>query len=296
MSNRPITDRLLDRIWTHSCRWMQDESVPGFATLPEGSGSSVSGTMGWPVACEALASGTWDSCGFRRRKPVREVVETLAPSDGRHFANWIAMRHPQWLNDKRFLALNDWGDPIQVPGFLLGTPISFSPTSLRYLAHALWLSGQGLVMPGQTVVEIGVGFGGLAAMNRLLGGAPTHMVDLAPVIQAAKRMLSETGNADAIASEPSNGQPYSVVSCYAFSELNRSLQDEYFARYIANSRRGMIVSNATMFSDSIGGRSDGDLVDWFRSESIPVLATTSSDLLSPADFSCKVTLLHWNRD
>jgi hypothetical protein len=296
MNKRPFSDRVLDRIWTLAGDWMQDTTPPASALIPEGDETSISGTMAWPLACQALASGACSSKRFRRRRSVREVVETLAPTDGRHFARWIVARHPQCLTNPEFLRLNDWGDPIQAPGFVLGTSRPYSPTALRHLAHALWLSGHQMVRPGETVIEIGVGFGGLASMNWHVGQSPTHPVDLPPVINAARLMLAETGNVGALASEPADGEPYSVISCYAFSELNRMLQDEYFDRYIRNSRRGMIVSNAAMFSQSIGGRSDEALVAWFRSQGIPASATSQCDLLSPADIACKVTLIHWNRD
>jgi hypothetical protein len=287
-----MSERLLDRLWVGYGAWCERRSP--LARLGRGDReSSVSGTLGWPGACAALANGEIASREFRRRREVREVVETLGLADGRYFAGWVRDRYPEWLGDERVARVSQWGDPLRAAGWLLGGGPACSPSSLRYLTHALWLREAGLVTPGGTVVEIGVGFGGLAAMNAVVSGAVTVLVDLPEVVAAATLMMEENGLGGLVADAPAG--EYCLVSNYAFTELSAALQDEYFEQHIRVAQRGAIISNAAVFAQGIGGRSDEDLLKWFRAEGVPAVAERDCGILGPADHLCGVTLIHWDR-
>ncbi|MCW1923549.1 hypothetical protein OKA05_13375 [Luteolibacter arcticus] len=292
---RRLIDRLHDRLWKeYSVR----KTTDNFATTGRaGRHGSVSGTMAWPDACAILADGESGSHGFRRERAVREVVETLGPSDGRYHARRIRALAPELLADSRLRAVDEWGNPIRWPGLLLGTGVPFSPTTLRYLSHALWLRDHRRVKPGGTVVEIGVGFGGLAAMNAIVSNAHTVLVDLPPVARAALRMLNETSLGEFATSADETGplDSFCVVSNYAFTELTSDLQDHYIDRYLRASSTGMIVSNANVFSRSIGGRDDAALVSALQAAGIPAKLEREADLLGPSDHLCGVTLITWGR-
>lgn len=251
--------------------------------------------MAWPDACGELADGLRDCRNFRRERAVREVVETLGPSDGRHHAARIRRSSPQHLEDLRVKAVDAWGNPFRWPGLLLGTASSFSPTTLRYLSHALWLRENGRVKPGGTIVEIGVGFGGLAAMNAIVSGARTVLVDLPLVARAASRMLEEVGLAGYGLLEDAAELPqeFSVVSNYAFTELTKELQDHYIRRFLRASSHGMIVSNASVFSASIQGRDDAALVSALKASGIDALIDREDGLLGPTDHLVGVSLVSW---
>jgi hypothetical protein len=253
--------------------------------------------MAWPEACAALGGRQRDSYNFRRERAVREVVETLAPSDGRYHAARIRRIAPELLEDPRVRAVDAWGDPVRWPRLLLGTPAPFSPTTLRYLSHALWLRDEGLVQRNGIIVEIGVGFGGLAAMNAIVSGARTVLVDLPPVTQAALRMMQETGLAEFATPTEERGPSgeFCVVSNYAFTELTTELQDHYIGRYLGNSSSGMIVSNANVFSRSIGGPDDEALVSALRAAGIAAQLDRRSELLGPSDHLSGVALVTWDK-
>ncbi|MEK7950846.1 hypothetical protein [Luteolibacter soli] len=292
---RLLIDRLHDRIWKEASGWMTVESLSN--TGGTGSRGSVSGTMAWPAACSALANQERDSRNFRRERAVREVVETLGPSDGRHHARCISKSAPELLEDPHVRAVDAWGDPIRWPRFLLGTPTPFSPTTLRYLSHALWLREKGFIEPRGTVVEIGVGFGGLAAMNAIVSETRTVLVDLPAVTQAALRTMEEIGLAEFTisAGESDLRGEYCVVSNYAFTELTTDLQDHYIDRYLRRSSSGMIVSNANIFSRSIGGRNDEALVSALRAAGIPAQLDRQNSLLGPSDHLAGVALITWKK-
>ena len=252
--------------------------------------------MPWPLACSALVSGAWTTSDFRKTRAVRQVVETVGPVDGRHYANYIKHIAPEYLTDHRVAAIDAWGDPIRWPGILLGTPQAFSPTTLRYLAHALWLKKEGFVKEGGKVAEIGVGFGGLAAMNALVSNATTIMVDLEPVAKAAMRQMHDLGLSHHGELHDGNihDSDFCVISNYAFTELSRELQDAYVDKIIRHADRGVILSNAGVFAEMIRGRNDDEITDLLNTMNIPSEKDYQASVLCPADHYCKVCIIRWN--
>jgi hypothetical protein len=253
--------------------------------------------MDWPRACKALASGAWTSKNFRRIHAVRQVVETLGPVDGRYFGRWIRDNAPGYLTDKRVTAIDSWGNPIRWPAACLGTTRAFSPTTLRFLAHALWLKKEGFVKEGGTVVEIGVGFGGLAAMNAIVSNATTIMIDLPPVAEAAMLQMKELGlgNFASIDHSKATASDVCFISNYAFTELSREMQDAYADQFIRHADRGVILSNAAVFSNKIDGRNDNEIIDLLRTMNIQSEKDHHASVLCPADNYCKVCLIRWNK-
>jgi len=290
---RRIWHRLHDRSWSEVGKLLSRA-----AKIPEPAGtdtSSISASMPWARIADAYAGGNLTSHHYRRTNAVRDIVETVGAEEGRFYARRIREWGARWLTDPRIEGIDAWGDPIRWPGFLLGTPRAFSPTTLRYLATALWLEKSGYLTSGANINEIGVGFGGLAAMNALVSDASTTLVDLPQVERAALRMLDEnqlTGCAHS-AVESDGATLDLVISNYAFTELNAKIQEDYFHKYLKRATRGVIVSNSSVFAKSIQGRSDEQLVTWFRSEGLDARLDSSNEILSPGDHLNGVTLIHW---
>jgi hypothetical protein len=291
---RKLLERIQDRLWREMGRFLIMNNPPSIDGAGNDSGS-ISSSMPWVALCANLADGKLDSRNFRRMRAVRQIVETVGPVDAKFYASRIREWGQEWLHDSGVHALDGWGDPVRLPGWYLGTPRPFSPTTLRYLATALWLKRKGLLADGDEVAEIGVGFGGLAAMNGLISGTRTMLVDLPQVESAAMRMLHEcklTQHA-AIDDAPTRRSIPLVISNYAFTELNGKLQELYMDEYLKHAKHGLIISNAAVFARTIGGRSDEELLDWFRAEGLDAHIDPSDELLCPSDRRCQVSMIHW---
>jgi hypothetical protein len=292
---RPLIDRIHDRLWTITGNWLDiKRPLPSVECIAAVDGS-ISGTMDWPRACAALASGALTSKNFRRIHAVRQVVETLGPVDGRHFARWIRDSAPGYLTDKRVAAIDAWGDPIRWPAACLGTPRAFSPTTLRFLAHALWLKKEGFVKEGGTVVEIGVGFGGLAAMNAIVSNATTIMIDLPPVAVAAMLQMRELGLGNFASNDQSKATAGDVcfISNYAFTELSREMQDAYVDEFIRHADRGVILSNASVFADHMRSRDNNQIIELLSKHGAHAKVEKNSEILCPSDRFHGNSLMHW---
>jgi hypothetical protein len=286
-----------DRLWTITGDWLDiKRPLPSVECIAADDGS-ISGTMDWPRACAALASGALTSKNFRRIHAVRQVVETLGPVDGRHFARWIRDSAPGYLTDKRVAAIDAWGDPIRWPAACLGTPRAFSPTTLRFLAHALWLKKEGFVKEGGTVVEIGVGFGGLAAMNAIVSNATTIMIDLPPVALAAMLQMRELGlgNFASIDHSKVTAGDVCFISNYAFTELSREMQDAYADQFIRHADRGVILSNAAVFAQHMRSRDNNQIIELLTAHGINAKLESSSTVLCQSDIRFGNALVLWKR-
>ncbi|RYD24085.1 MAG: hypothetical protein EOP88_01475 [Verrucomicrobiaceae bacterium] len=294
MPRRRIWHRLHDRAWTEYGKVFSHPAGIEAAGNTANARSSISQETPWVATCSAFADGRIDSTDFRRNSAIREIVETVGPVDGRFYAACADAWGPGFLTDPRIASIDDWGNPLRWPAALLGTPRAFSPTTLRYLATALWLRKNGYVTDGAQILEIGVGFGGLAATNAVVSGATTSLVDLPPVENAALRMLGELGlGSFGKTGTETHQEPDLVISNYAFTELNSSVQQEYLDRHLRHARRGVIVSNSAVFASSIRGRSDEDLIAWLNAAGIPAKLARTNELLGPSDHICAVTLIHW---
>ena len=294
---RPLIDRIHDRLWTLLGNAREIKRPVSSVGSIDYADASISGTMDWPRACLAFSSGAWTSKNFRKTHAVRQVVETLGPVDGRYFSKWIRDNAPEYLTDRRVAAVDTWGDPIRWPAACLGTPRAFSPTTLRYLAHALWLKREGFVKEGGTVVEIGVGFGGLAAMNAVVSNATTIMIDLPPVIDAAMLQMNDLGLGKfaSIDHAKAADQDACFISNYAFTELSRELQDNYAAQFICHAHRGVILSNAAVFAGHMQSRDNNQIIDLLKTHGLTAHEEKDSHILCPSDRYHGNSILRWKK-
>lgn len=133
-------------------------------------------------------------------------------------------------------------------------------------------------------------------MNFIIAKAQTTLVDLPEVERAAMMVLEENGlpgAASASAGFDVSSGIDCVISNYAFTELSVSLQDHFLDKYIAHASHGMILSNARVFSKSVGGRTDDAILDALIARGIHAQMDYDHPLLSPADIFCRCALIHW---
>ena len=138
-----------------------------------------------------------------------------------------------------------------------------SPTTLRYVSIALELRQLfGESLEG-SFVEIGVGYGGQAAvLMEFFEISDYGIYDLADVQELTKKFLDKIGKSSKLSMHTlSSTKPQKywelVVSNYAFSELPAELQRVYIENVLSKSKRGYLIMNSGKTNRS--GRSDGKL-------------------------------------
>ena len=141
----------------------------------------------------------------------------------------------------------------------------FSPTSLRYLKTYLEIKNLFSNLEGYEIAEIGVGFGGQAAIFQMLSKPKSYtLYDLRSTLDLAKAFLihlkieDDCYYYDGTNPELGTNVPDLIISNYAFSELRREVQDKYLDNIILKARMGYITWNQ-LSQEKLDGYSLADL-------------------------------------
>jgi len=191
----------------------------------------------------------------------REILEHLGYKEGKKYLQRI-----QTLASKEdaveLINLNKGND-------LFGTPITFSygnygdvsPTTLRYISTALEIANHFEVLSRTSIVEIGCGYGGQAAViGRTFGVKDYTCFDLPPVLKLIDRYLQGIDSDLTVKRGSFNQKSNSwdlAISNYAFSELSRDLQLSYLEEILSKCKSGFMIMNSGVSNKT--GRSTGKL-------------------------------------
>lgn len=148
------------------------------------------------------------------------------------------------------------------------------------------------------MIEIGVGFGGLAAMNAIVSNATTIMIDLPPVAQAAMLQLNELGLGKFASIDHAKAAAGDVcfISNYAFTELSRDMQDTYADKFIRHADRGVILSNAAVFAGHMQSRDNAQIVELLAKHGIVAYEDKISNILCPSDRQHGNVIVGWGEN
>lgn len=183
---------------------------------------------------------------FRSCRSYRRILEHVSYRDGLKYLSLIQPKSDAMDNLLSVISHGAVGGPATFFYSGLG---EISPTILRYAkTHQDFLNLFGK-MDGSDIVEIGCGFGGLAA--QLINGQSVNsysIVDLPEVELLIEKYLnvSEKKRAQIAKYSHKHELPENfdfLISNYAFSELQREVQVTYFERYIKHSSRGYMIYN-----------------------------------------------------
>lgn len=179
---------------------------------------------------------------FRSCRQYQEILEHVDFNLGKKYLE-VALENGLSLQEVKTLVEEDFGAP---PKFSYGEIGRVSPTQLRYtkvLSEIELLFGN---LSHANIVEIGVGYGGQAAQILHRHRVDSYLlVDLAPVVNLATRYIKKRVKIDPsiLTRAVPSSEVDLLISNYAFSELTREIQEEYFERYILNSKSGYIIFN-----------------------------------------------------
>lgn len=198
---------------------------------------------------------------FRRKYDYREILEHVTYTQGKSYLEQIQEYSPQ--NYIELIEGNKAND-------LFGNPYKYqypgvgrvSPTTLRYISTAIDIFETIRLNKESVVAEIGVGYGGQAAiLERMYGIRNYSAFDLPSVIQLSNLYLNGVNSKLKFTSSGFSSDKNTtwdvVISNYAFSELHRDLQLSYIEHVIAKSKSGYMIMNSGR--SNITGRSEGKL-------------------------------------
>jgi hypothetical protein len=258
--------------------------------MPEGTSISDSELLSaYPTLCGLAAHDDSIFKQFRSCEAIVEVLDHVSLEQGHQYIFEILKMAPWNANfSTALIRLDSVGSPRKYRFPDYGT---ISPTLLRYLKVYLDLTRLFGPINGKRVTEIGIGFGGQAGLINILGKpAKYNLFDIPPVLELTGKYLKaldvdgpfETRDGR----DPKIIESDLVISNYAFSELNRKVQDKYLKNVILRSKMGYITWN-DLSQTQLGGYSLAELIRFIPdSEVIPEKPLTSDSNV----------ILMWNRN
>lgn len=161
------------------------------------------------------------------------------------YLNYIVLNNYYSKSQIRDMCFENIGNPIKVQYEVIGEA---NPTTLRYIKVMGDLEKYFGDISNLIVTEIGIGYGGQA---RIITSQHIpkeyNLVDLDEVLKLGEKFLKLCTSYQYFKYVSGNKieELHSdlLISNYAFSELTRSVQDEYLNKVIKNSKRGYVTYN-----------------------------------------------------
>ena len=198
---------------------------------------------------------------FRSSRIMAEALDHVSIEQGIDYINEI-VKQSDWPQEysKALIQIDKFGKPRRFK-FNYGT---FSPTLLRYLKVYVDLDHYFGPLKSLRLSEIGIGFGGQASLISLLSHPSQYtLYDIPPVLDLARKFIGDVKAPGEFAfidgRNPLSSSQDLVISNYAFSELNLSIQNQYLENVILPSSRGYITWNS-LSEKQLNGHSLADLI------------------------------------
>lgn len=234
---------LQDRWWSRKDR---TRIVRDLGDIPNFRETSISDAGLYPSFCRLASTDDAVFARFRRSLIYRSILEHVSRKQGLAYLREIEATGSMMQHLGPLLASDFVGSPVRFTYPAYG---KLSPTTLRYIkvaADLQWLFGS---LSGLRVAEIGIGYGGQCRVLATLWPDMKYtLFDIPEALGLARRFLnaSEIDQANVLACDgrgPAAGEFDLVISNYAFSELQRELQEDYWDNVIRGCRMGYFTYN-----------------------------------------------------
>lgn len=213
--------------------------------------SSLSDGSEYVMVCKDAVLRPSTFSRYKSASQYRVILEHTSYSLGLSYLE-IARHDRQALHTLKAITEKENGQPFVYTYPEIGR---VSPTQIRYAKVSVDLVHAFGSLNGLKVCEIGVGFGGQAL--HLLKSFPDCSYQIYDLFWPAKLAEKNIVSFDVlmqdrvqIATMTERLECDLLISNYAFSELNRNVQEEYFVNVIQNSSRGYVIFNHIQVPES----------------------------------------------
>ncbi|MFO7554344.1 MAG: putative sugar O-methyltransferase [Desulfobacterales bacterium] len=207
--------------------------------------TSFSDNQSYPQFCLQASNDLQVFNTFRSNPIYNEILEHVSEKQGREYLEQIK-KNPEILKGINTFKENDlFGNPRVSEYANIG---KISPTTLRYVKVLTDLNFFFGNLDGFNICEIGVGYGGQCRIIDCYFSLNAYwLIDIKPALMLSRRFLDNYDIRSTLFYKTMNETEkinYDLlISNYAFSELNRKIQDLYLEKVILNSKRGYITYN-----------------------------------------------------
>lgn len=234
-------------------------------TVPRG--TSISDDILYPAVCNKASKSEYFFNTFRLNPIIKQIYEHISQEIGQQLLDIINSNSNIRFSDEewnRFIENDRVGTPEQFEYSINQSRLNVAPTTLRYVKILQDILSRYNVCNISTIAEIGIGYGGQCRIIMdYLKDREYFLIDLPEVLRLAEVYLNKFDITSAVhyvdGTQNMLKKEYDlIISNYAFSELNRDIQDFYLEKVIANSKSGYIAWNSLSFKH-LGGYSVEEL-------------------------------------
>lgn len=227
---------------------------------------SISSSTSYPNICLQASKDDDVFNIFKTLPQYKDILEHTSPQMGIEYLSIIERDNPNLLdygNIEKFKENDTYGGSDK----WLYSDILISPSTLRYikvLSDLIKIFGN---LDGFRIAEIGGGYGGQCKIiNDYFNIKNYHIVDLPEVNLLSEKYLKKLNinNVRFSSSENLIPEDYDlIISNYAYTELDRELQDIYKLNIIDNSKNGYLTCNfiSNLFIDNSDFYSREELIN-----------------------------------
>ncbi|CAM8620017.1 hypothetical protein [Candidatus Planktophila dulcis] len=231
---------LVDRLRNRNRLW----DLPNALSLASNNPESLSELDDYLTICKLASQDDKFFKKFRSCSSYRAILENVDGKSGLELVNAFD-RLGKDVSQFEYLWHGEIGAPYRYHVKRVGY---VSPTELRYSKIIVELETLFGSLDSYSISEIGVGFGGQGGQILARSNVKSYeFIDLVEPLGLVKRYLKEIQQLDkAVFTTPSDlqkGRRDLVISNYAFSELNRELQESYFEKVVSQSTGGFVIYN-----------------------------------------------------
>lgn len=235
---------------------------------------SISNTLKYRKICSEAYENEEIFSGFKRHPDYTEVLEHVNQIQGELYLNYIKQNSREIFDRIPDFKCNDsYGGGMKFDYSGIG---EISPTTLRYIKVLCDIKDKIGDLKGKRVVEIGSGYGGQCLiLKKFFGEIDYSILDIEEASSLSAKYLEKNGqNVNIIDISNLNsfkGNYDLVISNYAYSELDKELQDLYYESMIENAKSGYLTFNFVSDFWGIDSYSEKEILMKFSKKNIQVL-------------------------
>jgi hypothetical protein len=236
--------------------------------------NSISDTQQYKTVCINAANDNECFKVFKSNPIYNGILEHVSEGQGNLYLDYIKNNSPELLNLVEKFKENDiHGGTIKFTYPDIG---DISPSTLRYIKVLSDIKNLFGDITSKKIIEIGAGYGGQCLiLNKLFSPSEYAIVDLDESAKLSNKYLKLNGISPRIIkiSDIDNiDEDFDIViSNYAYSELNKDLQDLYYDKIIKRSKNGYLTYNFISNICNIDSYNREEVFNKFAEKNIKIL-------------------------
>jgi putative sugar O-methyltransferase len=235
--------------------------------------NSISDTHNYKSACRNAASNESSFSTFKTNREYNGILEHVSVEQGELYLNYIKNNFSDFESHLENFKKNDFFGGSKLHKYEVGL---ISPSTLRYIKVLSDLKNLFGDLTNKKIIEIGVGYGGQClVLSQYYTPSEYALVDLDEALMLTDKYLDKNQvnrriiNIDSL--KDLNEEFDLVISNYAYSELNKDLQDLYYEKIIKKSKNGYFTLNFISDIFGIDSYNKESLIEKFSEKSPKIL-------------------------